>query len=149
MDQIEITFKHKWLLHIHPTAGAKDGFLRVAELAMPWVISSRNHQKLINRRPWELVNAYELINVPGEWYLDASGAVDGSGACTLYYKPRKGEDMAKVQVTIGTHPRLVSLIGTPERKVEGPTFEGITFRNNTWVWDQQFPVKPREAEGVC
>ena len=49
-------------------------------------------------------NALELLDEPGEWYLDRP-------AKTVYYMPRPGEDMAKVEVLAPAVEKLVELRG--------------------------------------
>ncbi|MFD5086848.1 hypothetical protein ACFWOG_29955 [Kitasatospora sp. NPDC058406] len=53
-----------------------------------------------------LENAYQFIDQPGEFYIDASGGY-------LYYKPRGGENLATADVQVGAAEQLVNLSGTP------------------------------------
>ena len=53
-----------------------------------------------------LENAYELLDAPGEFYLD-------SAAGYLYYIPRPGENLAAADVELPTTQTLVDLAGTP------------------------------------
>ncbi|MBN1676687.1 MAG: fibronectin type III domain-containing protein [Kiritimatiellae bacterium] len=77
--------------------------------------------------PSDIENAYELLDAPGEWYLDR--AQD-----TVYYKPLGGQDMGDVTVIAPVLERLVSgtgILGTPIRNIQ---FKGITFAHATWLW---------------
>ncbi|SDS50205.1 Right handed beta helix region [Streptomyces sp. TLI_053] len=53
-----------------------------------------------------LENAYQLLDEPGEFYLD-------SAAGQLYYKPRPGEDLATADVELPVLERLLDASGTP------------------------------------
>ncbi len=47
----------------------------------------------ITREPDYAENAYELLDEPGEWYFDRQEK-------RLYYMPKAGQDMDKVQAII-------------------------------------------------
>lgn len=85
---------------------------------------------LINRTrlvQWYLENAYEFIDEPGEWYLDAA-------AHTIYYKPRPGESM---DTAVATAPVVETLVRIQGSSLDQPAhhirFEGITFADTTWM----------------
>lgn len=73
-----------------------------------------------------LENAYELLDEPGEWYLDRA-------AGRLYYRPRAGERLASARVVLPTAQALVDLRGTASRPVEHVRFAGLTFADATWT----------------
>lgn len=73
-----------------------------------------------------LENAYELLDEPGEWYLDGA-------AGRLYYRPRATERMASARVTLPRGEVLVDVRGTASRPVEHVRFEGLTFADATWL----------------
>jgi hypothetical protein len=71
-------------------------------------------------------NAYEFLDQPGEWYLDrASG--------TIYYIPRRGENLATADVEMPVLETLVQGAGTPQQPVANLRFEGLTFTYATWL----------------
>ena len=70
--------------------------------------------------PDYIENAFELLDEPGEWYLDRP-------AKTVYYLPKPGEDMTKAKVIAPAVEKLVELRGTLDQPVENIQFEGITF----------------------
>ena len=73
------------------------------------------------RREHTILNAYELLEHPGEFYFDQS-------AKTLFYIPRPGEDMTTARVVAPVTETLLRLEGQPpERPVRNLTFEGLTF----------------------
>jgi hypothetical protein len=71
-------------------------------------------------------NAYELLTQPGQWYLDTAGH-------TLYYIPRKGQDMARADVEAPVLQTLVSGWGTQSAPVHNIIFSGIQFSYATWL----------------
>lgn len=76
--------------------------------------------------PAWIENAHELLDEPGEWYLDRAAA-------TVYYLPLAGQEMTTADVVA---PRLAGLVvggGTLERPLHDVTFRGITFADATWL----------------
>lgn len=77
--------------------------------------------------PWYIENAFELLDQPGEWYLDKAEGY-------FYYKPRAGEDMATADVVV---PRLTELLTVRGESVSQPAhdiaFEGLTFNYAGWL----------------
>ena len=73
-----------------------------------------------------LTNARELLDAPGEWYLDTKEE-------RLYYMPRQGEDMRTAEVEVPALETLLKVEGTPDRPVSYVTLSGITFRHATWL----------------
>ncbi len=70
-------------------------------------------------------NAYELLDEPGEFYIDAEQG-------QIFYKPRDGEDMATAQVVAPILETLVrgqGVVGAPLHHV---VFRGLTFSHATW-----------------
>lgn len=74
-----------------------------------------------------LDNVKEALLEPGQWYLDRP-------AGTLYYLPRRGENMATTEVLAPCCLQLLGLIGNPDenRFVEHIRFEGLTFAHTDW-----------------
>ena len=73
-----------------------------------------------------LTNAKELLDTPGEWYLDTKEQ-------RLYYMPLPGEDMRTAEVEVPALETLLKVEGTPDEPVSYVTFKGITFRHATWL----------------
>ncbi|MFF0465378.1 discoidin domain-containing protein [Streptomyces mexicanus] len=78
------------------------------------------------QNPTWLENARELLDSPGEWYLD-------KGASEIYYMPERGEDMATADVTVPVVQDLVDLNGTRDAPVSDVSLQGITFSYSTWL----------------
>jgi hypothetical protein len=80
-----------------------------------------------------LENAYELLDQPGEWYMDETMG-------DVFYKPKNGENMATASVIAPVLEALVDARGTPDRPIHDITFSGLTFAYSTWL-------RPSTAEG--
>ncbi len=75
-------------------------------------------------------NALELLDEPGEWYLDRTNR-------TVYYLPKPGEDLTEVPVVAPALERLVELRGTLDRPVRNLRFDGISFEHGNWLRPSQ------------
>ncbi len=92
----------------------------------------RNKGGTSSTTPWYYENAYELLDTPGEWYLDRTGAIGGV-AYTFYYMPRSGEDLATAQVTVPVLEKLLTVAGRDlDHPASNITFQGLTFQEATW-----------------
>lgn len=70
-------------------------------------------------------NAPELLNEPGEWYLDPS---DGR----LTYRPGPGEDPATTTAVLGGAESAIEIRGTAGDPVERVVVSGLTVRHTGW-----------------
>jgi hypothetical protein len=82
-----------------------------------------------------LENAYELLDSPGEWYLDSPRG-------RLYYIPRLGERLARADVELPVRELLVHVVGKAGAAVQHVRFQGLTFAYATWL-------DPSEANGYA
>ncbi len=86
-----------------------------------------------SKAPWYIENAYELIDSAGEWYLDRTGAINGT-ANTFFYKPFPGEDMNKVDASTPVLEKLITLQGRSiANPVQNIKFIGLVFEYATWL----------------
>ncbi|OLB74859.1 MAG: hypothetical protein AUI14_22405 [Actinobacteria bacterium 13_2_20CM_2_71_6] len=76
--------------------------------------------------PMSVENAYELLDQPGEWYLDGP-------ANTVYYIPRTGEELSRADVEAPVLQTLVSGHGTVDNPIHDVSFRGIQFSYATWL----------------
>jgi hypothetical protein len=81
------------------------------------------------RQPAYVENALELLDQPGEWYLDRS-------ARRFYYLPRPGEDLSRADIEAPALQTLISGTG-----LHDVTFTGLTFGYATWL-------RPSTGEGL-
>ena len=72
-------------------------------------------------------NALELLDAPGEWYLNRNTGV-------LYYLPMPGEKMEQAEVIAPALTHLVRLQGEPQvgQWVEHVAFHRLTFAHSEW-----------------
>ena len=73
-----------------------------------------------------LTNAKELLDHPGEWYLDTKEQ-------KVYYIPRQGEDMRSAVVEVPALETLLKVEGTIDSPVKSVTIKGIAFQYATWM----------------
>jgi hypothetical protein len=73
-----------------------------------------------------LENALEMLDQPGEWYLDRQTGV-------LSYMPRDGEDLTRAEVVAPVLQKtMLAVIGTHERPVLNVHFKGIHVEHVDW-----------------
>lgn len=72
-----------------------------------------------------LTNRIEFLDSPGEWVLSHR---DGK----IYYWPREGEDMEKIQAIAPALTTLLEVAGTADRPVEHIHFSEIRFEHAGW-----------------
>ena len=77
-------------------------------------------------RPYYFENAFELLDSPGEWYLNTD-------TNEVYYWPRPGEDLSIDQVFAPRLEKIVSVVGTLAAPVHHLQFRGIAFEHSTWL----------------
>ena len=77
--------------------------------------------------------AFEFLDEPGEWYLDAATG-------TLYYLPRPGEKLAEIQAIAPVLAQVVRFEGRPEagQFVERVVLRGLTFSHTEWYFPAGF-----------
>jgi len=72
-------------------------------------------------------NALELLDEPGEWYLDQDADV-------LYYMPRTWENMDTAEVIAPRLEKLVAVTGeSADAPVRNLNFENLAFMYSTWM----------------
>ncbi len=132
-DKVEMVYRAIWTnprCRVASIAPEDDG-ARI-EMVQPGWKFCRDKGITSVKDPWYIENAYELLDAPGEWYLDETGAVGGK-AWTLYYKPQPWEDMAVAKVVLPLLENLFVFEGTPDKPVADVTFDGITFADTAWL----------------
>lgn len=71
-------------------------------------------------------NAYELLNEPGEFYLNAEED-------QVYYIPQDGEDMNNINAVLGRLENLIVFDGTADNVVKNITIQGLNFKYSTFL----------------
>ena len=123
-------WSHKILKVDHIRPDGKGGAIVNMQQPWFWLGSTSGYIGSVGnyggRPPDYMENAFELLDEPGEWYLDRSAQV-------LYYIPMAGEDMATVEVVAPQLEKLVEVKGTLDEPAHDVLFEGITFAEATWL----------------
>jgi len=85
-------------------------------------------------------NARELLDAPGEWYLDGL-------AGTLYYRPCTGEDMESAEVIAPVLAELVRFDGNPDtgKFVDHVQLTGLSFQHADWSLPEEGYGDPQAA----
>jgi hypothetical protein len=90
-------------------------------------------------RAFYFENALEMLDQPGEWYLDETTS-------TVYYKPRPGEDMATATVIAPMVETIVSVQGdTPSYGASHLWFAGLAFAHSTYLRPSQYGFLDAQA----
>ncbi len=138
-DDLEIVFARKWKWNIIRLASVQDNAdFDVPAFRLKYTDESRDaftanltgaaldEPEVRAESMRYLQNAYEFLNEPGEFYLD-------KGADQVFYIPKEGEDMNKVDAVLGRLENLVVFDGAADNSVKNITFSNINFRYTTWL----------------
>jgi hypothetical protein len=128
-NQIEMVVKHHWAvarLHLGPWGTYDNDNV----IFPPEVQVFKSPSPKENGQRYYLENALEFLDQPGEWYLDRT---TNPANPTVYYKPRPGEDMAKMSFVAPNVSRLITLTGTPDKPARDISFRGLRFEHSNWV----------------
>jgi hypothetical protein len=98
----------------------------------PWL------SKKTGNSAFYLTNAIQLLDQPGEWFLDMHNH-------RIIYWPRPGEDMRTANVVAPVLQTLLSVQGTIDNPVSHVSFKGLDFRYTTWLRPSQAGHVPLQA----
>ena len=99
-------------------------------LRQPQLYLAAHKEGVQIQQPAYIENALELLDEPGEWYVDPTTR-------TLHYLPHPGEDMASAETVVPVLEQLVRIEGEPSRPVHHIIFQGIAFAETTWLRPEQ------------
>ena len=77
-------------------------------------------------QPTRAENAYQLLDAPGEWYLDVASS-------KFYYIPLAGQNLANLDVEAPVLEALVTGGGSATAPLHNVVFHGIQFSYATWM----------------
>ncbi len=126
LNDVNVVLMHSWETSIHPLKSV-DVASKTVQFAAPmkewWSIGYWEEAQR-----YYVENAFELLDQPGEWYLNRATGV-------LSYWPLPGEQMEQVEVIAPVLPELVRLAGNADegRFVEHVTLRGLAFQHADWV----------------
>lgn len=98
----------------------------------PWI------SKQTGNSAFYLTNAIQLLNTPGEWFLDKQQR-------KLYYWPLAGEDMSTAHVVAPYLETLLRVEGTADNMVSNVHIRGLSFQHSTWLRPSQQGHVPLQA----
>jgi chitodextrinase len=130
-SDLEVVSAWGWMLYRCPVQSVVGTTMTMQQ---PCFHNANLHQGEEIQNPTWLENARELLDTPGEWYLDRSSG-------DIYYMPKAGQNLATATVTVPRVQDLVDLNGTISDPVGNVGFQGITFSYATWL-------APSSADGL-
>ena len=82
-----------------------------------------------SKRPgrYFIENVFEALDTPGQWYLDRP-------AGKLYYYPKAGEDVSRVQFVAPWLDQIVRVVGDDKHPIEYVTFRNLRFAHTEYLW---------------
>ena len=136
ITDLELVFKEEWTQPRVGVSSIQDNGNGTVNIVLDQpgfgYIQAKGQTKAKGEGPVWIENALELLDQPGEWYLDTTND-------KLYYMPRAWENMDNVTVTLPamdqeTDGALVQIAGSGyNSQVQNIHFEGITFADTTWL----------------
>ncbi|MCW3093765.1 MAG: L-rhamnose mutarotase [Ferruginibacter sp.] len=98
----------------------------------PWI------SKETGNSAFYLMNALQLLDEPGEWFLDVPNH-------KLYYWPRNNENLLTATVIAPALETLVKIEGTIDHPVSNIFFKGISFEHTGWLRPSLYGHVPHQA----
>lgn len=141
IPDIEVSQTVKWTNQKGTVAQIQDGKIYMKQPF--WGSTRRLAQWGIGMtQPSVIENAYELLDEPGEWYLQRDTGF-------LYYIPKDGEDMGALCVEMPIVEHLIEASGDIGQPIRNLVFEGITFTGTTNLAPLQDKGWPDHQAGVA
>ncbi|MDW8078875.1 MAG: right-handed parallel beta-helix repeat-containing protein [Thermoguttaceae bacterium] len=128
---IELVFVNVWA-HMRYLVRElrREGDLLVVLMKQPQFLHGRAKEGVNVNLPAWVENARELLDEPGEWYLDRWEE-------KIFYRPRPGEDLTQAEVVAPQLERLVQIEGQLGRPVANIEFRGIVFSHANWFYPSE------------
>lgn len=126
---------------VAPKSGASDwSVITMEQPCYANVTTQKNEPAFAVREPSRIEgmfynNDFRTQMAPGQWLHSAPDQ-------GIFYYPHAWEDMSSVKAVAGRLEVLVKFDGTPTAPVHDIAFEGLTFRNTTWL-------APNDANGFA
>ncbi|MEM3389244.1 MAG: right-handed parallel beta-helix repeat-containing protein [Thermoproteota archaeon] len=134
VDSGEIVVMNRWVESRLPVTSVKEDEHVVCS-------SRRSVFRLDRGDLYYVEHVYELLDSPGEWFLDRNTAM-------LYYIPLNGEEPSNAEAVAPVLSKLVKFEGKPEEGmfVENLFFKGLTFAHTEWYYPED-PVSKKPSVG--
>lgn len=148
---IDLVWSMYWRYFIHNVDSIQSGsanqkIIKMKQPYFSWGTQMTNDGAYAFRpdytNPFYIENAFELLNEPGEWYLNRS-------TDTVYYWPKADEDMSTVEVYAPAVETILKISGSSiENKVHDITFTGLIFKYGSWLRPSQKGFASTQAEAL-
>ena len=128
LGDVNVVLMHSWETSIHPVKSVNTE-THTVEFSAPmrewWSIGYWEPEQR-----YYVENAFELLDEPGEWYLNRETGV-------LSYWPLTGESMDETEFMAPVLSELVRFAGDvdADRFVEHVTVRGLSFQHSDWILD--------------
>src|SRR5581483_6214196 len=121
------------------TTNSTNGLIQV-RLQQPYCIARYGHGYFDATNQWMVINAFEELDEPGEWYHDRT-------AQKVYYYPNSFEDMNSAVVYAPVVENLVELSGdSATNTLQNLRFQGITFEHGNWFFPRDYSISDLESD---
>jgi glycosyl hydrolase family 141 len=128
LQDVEFVYRDIWTLpRVRPFL-IKDEFIYMQQPAYSFIRYKPDSQ---NQAPAWIENAYELLDEPGEWYLDKK--LD-----TVYYMPLTSETLNTSEIIAPNLEVILNISGNAANPVKNLYFSNITFEHGSWLTPNQF-----------
>jgi hypothetical protein len=139
LSDVEVVALHLWVGVRLPVSGIDEKERQVT-------FTARSRRRLVDGSAparYYVENALELLDAPGEWYLDRKTG-------RLYYWPLPGEKRSEVEAIAPHLSHLLRVEGKPEAKqyVEHLSFRGLSFQHAEWWLPRNQPGDIQAAADV-
>lgn len=125
-SSVEVVVPHYWVQERMPITSI-DRETRTITSSLRSIFALRDDAAALFAR-YYLDNVAEGFGeVPGEWYLDETGAFAGAAGAHVLYLPEAGVEIADLDIRMPIADAFVVLDGTAEAPVREVRFEGIRF----------------------
>ena len=126
LDSVELVFLHDWSITRCPVKSIDPA---TRTLSVPTQVGGNTRWAVMDwfeKKPRYFVeNARELLDSPGEWYLDENNG-------RLTYMPRPGETIESAEFVAPVAAQLLVVRGTLNEPVRNLHFVGLGFEHTGW-----------------
>ncbi len=130
-DDVELIFYENWTnprISIQKIEQTDEGKIRFVPKNLKWNTNAEDGYAFPSSRPVYVENAYELIDVPGEWYINKK---DGY----LYYKLREYDNPETMVASLPMVEGAFFVAGeSPDKKIHHLKFDNLAFQYSAWSY---------------
>lgn len=142
-SDIEFYYDNQWDRTICKVSSVKrdEAGNTIISMLQPYFTLAKLKDGKQAKLPTHIENALELLDEPGEWYLDRSSH-------TVYYMPRAGENLKTTEIIVPVVEKLVELQGSLDHPVHNVVFEGLTFSYAGWLKPSEIGLADVQANFI-